>query len=120
MAHMYFDVNASPIPILFLSKNILSLDLNLCVYEAKLNESIEYFGKYNIERKSIKIDPSSSNIVNVNITYEKGTEVDSKKIYEEWIAKMEDLINETNLINSKLNSEKQKIIKYHNKSIIIN
>lgn len=136
--------------IIYFSENTLILPLDFLEYQNKLNETFEYFKKYNVEKEYkvgpyilrekdtgdiidfvsadtecpnndlYYIDPSGSNVIEVNIVYENDIKVHSKKVYEEWISKMDDLINETILLNSKLNSEKQMIIKYNNNSIIIN
>lgn len=136
--------------IMFFSENTLTLPIDFYRYKNNLDATFQYFRKYNIVEVHIPnnylvrdkdtgdiidvvsadaqcpnddlyyIDPPSPEFREANIVYENGVEVDSKKIYEKWIEKMTSLINDTKVLNSKLNNEKESIIEYHNNSIVIN
>lgn len=66
------------------------------------------------------IDSPYKEFREVELVYKNKKNIDSTEVYEEWIQKMKKLMKDTENINMKLMNEKEKIINYHNSSIIIN
>ncbi|NFN44748.1 hypothetical protein FDB53_05760 [Clostridium botulinum] len=70
--------------------------------------------------KDLYIDPPYKEFREVELVYKNKKNIESKEVYEEWTQKMKKLMKDTKNINIKLMNEKEKIINYHNSSIIIN
>lgn len=129
-------------------ENVLTLSVDIYKYEEELNEVFEYFNKYQF-KEEYKQGPyllrkkGSDEIVcwgtsdikcpdntyyidrpgdpfTVEYVYYNDIKVEAKGVCNEWISKINNLKDKTDLLNFKLNKEKEMIIKYHKSSTIIN
>ncbi|HBF6292544.1 hypothetical protein [Clostridioides difficile] len=98
-------------------ENSLYLNIGIDTYKEKFNDIVDYFDKYYIESEYCK--NYFGGMYETYCVYNGGIKINIEDVYEDWILKMNILNNETQQLNSKLDKEKQNIIQYHNKSIVI-